>query len=81
MTDDDLNYVYFLVEALWIGGTSPTFERIRDRVRPPVGVAQLTEALAILVERDWVKVQQVPIGAWSDKVIYEKWYVPIRARA
>ena len=78
MTEDDLNYYFFLVDTLWVSGISPTFEQIRDRVRPPVSSAQLNEGLAILAERRWVKLQQVPIGAWSAEVLYETWYVPIR---
>ena len=79
MTEDDLNYYYDIVETLWLGGSNPTFERIRDRVRPlEVDSSHLTRALATLIQRSWVKLQQVSVGAWSTEIVYETWYVPIR---
>ena len=79
MTEDDLHYYYDLVETLWLGGFGTTIERIRDRTRPQgVHFSHVQEGLATLVERQWLKVQQIPIGTWSDETVYETWYVPVR---
>ena len=74
MTEDDLNYCYFIVDTLWLGGSNPTFDRIRDRVRPtPVDIFLLAECLATLIERQWIKVQEMPAGDGGDEVTYERW--------
>jgi hypothetical protein len=79
MTEDDLNHYYDLVETLWLGGFGTTIERIRDRTRPQgAHFSHLQEGLATLVARQWLKVQQIPIGTWSDETVYETWYVPVR---
>jgi hypothetical protein len=79
MIEDDLNYYYNVVETLWLGGFGTTIERIQDRTRPKeVHTFHLSEGLAALVERNWLKVQQTPIGTWSDEIVYETWYIPVR---
>ena len=79
VTEDDLNYYYYVVETLWLGGTNPTVERIRDRIHPTEGDdPQLVEGIAALVTRKWVKFQQLPVSAWDPDTVYETWYVPIR---
>ena len=81
MTEDDLNYYYEVVATLWLAGSNPTFEEIRDRVRPhEVDSSHLTRGLATLVERNWLKLQQVSMGAWTAEIVNETWYVPIRER-
>ena len=79
MTEDDLNYYYDLIETLWLGGFGTTIERIQDRTRPKeVHISHLRNGLAALVERKWVKVQQIPIDTWKDEAVSETWYVPVR---
>jgi hypothetical protein len=79
MTEDDLDYCYFIVESLWLGGTDPTFDRIRARIRLiPVDTFHLAECLGALLDRQWLKVQQMPAGEYDDEVTYERWYVPLR---
>ncbi|MEO5838316.1 MAG: hypothetical protein ABIQ73_29980 [Acidimicrobiales bacterium] len=79
VTDDDLNYYYYLVETTWLGGTNPTLEEIRLRIRPTErDSSPLIEGLATLVARNWLKIQQIPVSAWDPETIYETWYVPIR---
>ena len=79
VTEGDLNYYFDVVETMWVGGTSPTFERIRLRIRlRERDSAHLAEGLAVLVARQWLKVQQVPLTAWALETGYETWYIPIR---
>ena len=79
-TEEDLNYCYYGVETMWLGGTNPTLEQIRDRIRPKErDTSRLAEGLAALVARQWLKIQQIPISAWElETPDYEAWYVPIR---
>lgn len=79
VTEEDLSYYYHVVETLWHGGTNPTLERIRNRIRPTErDSSHLVEGLATLVARKWLKVQQVPLSVWQPETVYETWYVPIR---
>ena len=79
ITEDDLNYYYYVIETLWLGGTNPTLERIRNRIRPMErDGSHLAEGLAALVARNWLKVEQIPVSPWSPKTLFETWYVPIR---
>ena len=79
MTEADLRYYYDLVETLWLGGFGTTIERIHGRTRPQEShISHLDEGLHALVERKWLKVQQIPIGTWGDETVYETWYIPIR---
>ena len=79
VTEDDLSYFYHVVETLWLGGTNPTLERIGDRIRTTERVrSYLAEGLAVLVDRKWLKVEQIPVSPWSPETVYETWYVPIR---
>ena len=79
VTEDDLNYYFYVVETLWHGGTNPTLERIRNRIRPAErDSSHLAEGLAALVARKWLKVEQIPVSPWRPETLYETWYVPIR---
>jgi hypothetical protein len=79
VTEDDLNYYYDVVETLWLGGTNPTLEAIRLRIRPTEhDKSHLIEGLAALISRKWLKVEQIPVSAWDPQTVYETWYVPIR---
>jgi hypothetical protein len=79
VTEEDLNYYYHVVETMWLGGTNPTFERIRDRIRPKQrDSSHLGAGLTALVARQWLKVQRIPLSAWEPETDYETWYVPIR---
>ena len=64
MTEDDLNYYYAQIELLWLTGFRTTFERIWDHLPPTERhVAHLTAGLATLVERNWLKVHEMPSAA------------------
>jgi hypothetical protein len=79
MTEADLNYYYDLVETLWLGGFGTTIERIHDRTRPKeANISHLNAGLGALVERKWLKVQQIPMGTCGHKTVCETWYIPVR---
>ena len=79
MTEDDLNYYYEQVELLWLTGLRTTFERIWDHLpRTERHVAHLTAGLATLVERNWLKLHEVPVSGQGNETVYENCYVPIR---
>jgi hypothetical protein len=85
ISDDELGFYYEQVETLWLGGVSPTLEHLRERIGPGEADArQFAEGLATLVERGWVRVQEISVGAWSAEVAsevrYETWYIPVRDR-
>ena len=79
VTEDNLNYYFCVVETLWLGGTNPTLERMRNRLRTMErDSSHLAEGLAELVARKWLKVEQIPVSPWRPETLYETWYVPIR---
>ncbi len=75
--EDDLNYYYVQVEMFWLAGLATTFERIRDHL-PPTERANLSESLAAMAARCWLKLQEIPVSGREDQPDYEKCYVPVR---
>jgi hypothetical protein len=77
VTEDNLANYYHVVDALWLDGSNPTLERIRERMGPRDS-SNLTEGLAALIARRWLKVEQIQVSSWRPETPYETWYVPIR---
>ena len=73
----DLHYYYTQVEVLWLAGLATTFEQIQEHL-PPTERAELTDGLAALVARNWLKLQPLPLSHQIDQADYEICYVPVR---
>jgi hypothetical protein len=63
MSEDDLHHCYMIVDTLWLGGIQSHI-RPESRVRPtPLDIVLLAEWLATLIERQWLKVQNMPTAS------------------
>jgi hypothetical protein len=79
VTEADLSYYYEQVEILWLGGFGTTFAQIVDHLPATERhIPRLTEGLATLVDRNWLKLHDIPVSGSSDEGCERRCYVPIR---
>ena len=82
MTEDDLDFYFEQVVNIHEFGANATFETLREHTRATVDrqIVQLTEALAMLVERgrlEYIEVDRK--GRWAGGS--EMAYVPVRKKS
>jgi len=77
LREEDVSYYYLQVEILWLAGFTTTVEGIRDHL-PPTERAHLSDGLAALVARSWLKVQAIRASDCDDRAAYDNCYVPVR---